>query len=277
MTYVYEVRKTKIRKERVILVPYEDLPNYQGFRSMYGYPANIAQHILAEGNTAGLSGVEVYSDLLLVDFDDKPELGHQMAEELRAYDWVKFDSGGRSIHLHVRINPMLGADVPYMQKEWMRKHFPGADLSIYKTAGIYRLAGTYHESNPGHCKEVIETNFTGKSLEIEQIERPIPLASRDYIPNEDLEGMLMHLMGRSVHQGTTGRNYHAFKISKVCKHLGLDPREAADFVGRWNRNCCVPPLPASGLEATIRSAYREVTLGQQMGYRQNNPTDSEAD
>lgn len=257
--YLYEVRGTKVRNGKVILVPYSDLHLYTGFRSVYGYGEEAIKHIKDTGSTAGLISAPVYSDLLLVDFDDQPEAAHAMAESLKEYDFVKFDSGGRSIHLHVRITPMVGPDVPSIQKEWVRKYYPLADLSIYRTSGMYRMAGTYHEKNAGRFKKVIDTNFTGKSLYIDKVEIPAPkYIDRERLSDEERELQLMFLLSKEIKQGTTGRNLHVFKISKVCMELGMNINEAVDLVASWNNERCYPSLSPSSIIPTVKSAYREV-------------------
>jgi hypothetical protein len=263
INYLYEVRSSKVRREKIQLVHYSELGEYQGFRSLYGYTPETAMQIVESNSTAGLTGAPVYSDLLLVDFDDKPELGHKMADELREYDWVKFNSGGRSIHLHVRIAPMFGPLVPALQKEWMAQHFPEADLSIYRTSGIYRLPGTRHEST-GRCKKVLETNITGKSLEL-KVTLPEKKVVFSAVEDQDLELMLFQLLGKEVNAGTTGRNYHVFKIAKVANKLGIPPQSAEHLVRSWNSQRCFPPLPTSSIDNTIKSAYREVNYGYNMG------------
>lgn len=257
--YLYEVRGTKIRQGKVKLIPYSELEYHRGFRSVYGYGQEAIEHIKATGGTAGLIGAPVYSDLLLVDFDDQPEAAHAMAESLRVYDWVKFDSGGRSIHLHIRITSMYGTDVPNIQKEWMRKNYPLADLSIYRTSGMYRMAGAYHENNPGKFKKVIETNFTGKSLVIEKVEIPAPVyVDRSRLTDEEREMQLMFLLSKVVDKGTTGRNLHVFKISKSCFDLGMTIDEAANLILSWNTQRCNPPLPHSSIIPTLKSAYKDI-------------------
>ncbi len=257
--YLYEVRGTKIRQGKVVLIPYSKLEYYTGFRSVYGYGEEAVEHIKSTGGTAGLIGAPVFSNLLLVDFDDQPEAANTMAESLRNYDWVKFDSGGRSIHLHIRITDMYGADVPSIQKEWVRKNYPLADLSIYRANGMYRMAGTYHENNPGRFKKIIETNFTGKSLIIDKVELPAPVyIDRERLTDEEREIQLLFLLAKTIDKGTTGRNLHVFKISKACFDLGMNINDTANLIASWNETRCNPPLPNSSIIPTLKSAYREV-------------------
>ena len=262
--YLYEVRTTKIRKAAIQLVPYSELSNYQGFRSMYGYTQETADLIMETKSTAGLDGAPVYSDLLLVDFDNNEDAAHAMADELRAYDWVKFDSGGRSIHLHIRINPMFGANVPHIQKLWMFQNFPKADLSIYKTAGIYRLANTIHEKNPGRAKKVLETNLVGNALELKLKDDIMPEPKKyTFIENSELTNILECLISIEVKEGTVGRNTHVFKIGRVCNELGLSPYDAIKLSTIWNEKMCIPSLPEASLISAIKSAYRG--KNEQMG------------
>ncbi len=257
---LYEVRSEKIRRGSPILVPYSELHNYSGFRSLYGYGPEAQEQIGALNSTADLSGMPVYSDLLLVDFDAKPQEGHSMAEALHLYDWVLFDSGGRSLHLHIRIEPMYGGNVPAIQKAWMAENFPEADLSIYRTAGIYRMAGTYHSG--GRIKRVLRMNETGNALKLIVTPRD-EYAGQNFetTGDADHELQLFLLVGREVPSGHTGRNYHAYKIAKVCKHLGMGPVEAEWFVACWNESRCLPPLPVTNIRATVKSAYRETHNG----------------
>jgi hypothetical protein len=179
-----------------------------------------------------------------------------MAEDLRAYNWDMFDSGGRSIHLHIQLHPMFGPDVPRMQKAWMKKNYPRADLSIYRTAGIYRLTGTYHEKNAGHSKTLLESNRPGEALKL-QVELPAPPPPSAYENHDtELEDALLYLMGRNVSSGTSGRNYHVFKMGRVCERMGMDIGSAFEYAARWNSQRCLPPLGPSSVISTIESAYK---------------------
>jgi hypothetical protein len=257
MDYLYEFRATKRRLEAVRLLPLDELRDRRGFRSLYGYGPEAVEHIRTTQSTSDMAGLPVASNVLFVDFDDRPDDAHRMADELRAYDWVKFDSGGRSIHLHIRIDSMYGGEVPQIQKTWMKEHFPTADMSIYRTSGIYRLTGTFHESNPGHCKHVIEVNQPDKALKIEVDRAKLPVWTPVVDkPDEELNEILMLLVTTYVDKGTTGRNYHAFKICKVCAKLGLNSYETIKIIERWNKQFCNPPLQAGSIESTIISVYR---------------------
>lgn len=167
MTYWVETRSTVRRTGKPMLVPLEEIYNRTGFRSVYSYEVTTKDEILAAGSTANLRGTRVYSDILFVDFDGtdstpfkKYLISHNIAFE-------QYDSGGRSAHFHIKIEPMLGVDVPARQKAWMKEHAPTADHSFYHPAGMYRLPRTYH-AKTSRQKVLLETH-TGQLLTIPEL------------------------------------------------------------------------------------------------------------
>lgn len=255
----YEHRTTKIRQGPPRLVTRDELDQRRGFRSVYGWPEAAANHVRTTGSSAGLKWFPVYSDDLLLDFDDQP------AAADRAVSWclasgVAFSawkSGGRSVHLHISIQSMLGQSVPFSQKQFVAATFPGADLAFYHAAGMYRLPGTAHEKNPGCYKELIE-RWDGIAWEIPMINQPMfrPSASGGSSRDPaDLDAILTHMLFKIVHEGE-GRNKHAFNMAKILKDLGHDYARALDVVEEWSTGFASPPIGRAELEATVRSAYR---------------------
>lgn len=259
MTYYYEHRPTKIRQGPPRLVTREELDQRRGFRSVYGWPEDAANHVRTTGSSAGLKWFPVYSDELLLDFDDAPEAAD------RAVSWALdsgvaysvWKSGGRSIHLHIKVQPMLGQSVPHSQKQFVAATFPGADLAFYHAAGMYRLPGTAHEKNPGCYKELIE-KWDGIAWPIPLINQPLfrPSASRGSQRDPaDLDAILTHMLFKTVHEGE-GRNKHAYNMAKLLKDLGHDYDRALEVVANWSDDFAVPPIDGTELSATVRSAYR---------------------
>lgn len=242
MKYYTEHRPTVKRMGAPKLICADEVNNYHGFRSMYLFPEELKNHIESTGSMAGLQTWSVSSDTLFVDFDDQPEAADQMIAAMQPYDFTAYHSGGRSIHLHVAIEPMTGSEVPYIQRSWMQKFYPLADHSIYKTAGIYRLPGTYHIKNPGKRKELIATNKTGKLLNIDKTELvDIKMPSYLYEDNiEDDKKWLDDLLCYPVYTGNQ-RN-KANNIIYVAKRLGKTKEDVLDLMILWNRTNCKPPL-----------------------------------
>ncbi len=247
--YKYEIRYHKRRFGAPILVPYSEVSNYTGFRSSYGYPPEVADKIANSFSTAGLGAVEVYSSSLLVDFDDCPEAALAMADMLSAYQYVLFDSGGRSLHLHIAIEPMLGTHVPHWQKMFVKSIAPQADLSIYKHTGIFRLPGTHHSN--GRVKHALKFN-AGAKLSIPEPAIPMPSPQQDLDEDQDL--VLMWLLDADGVEGE--RNKHVFQLARTCAKLGMPRHEAEELIAGWNQRKCHPPLQGMEMGLTINSGYR---------------------
>ena len=259
---LYELRGSKRRlSNQVRLVPKADLEGLVfGYRSLYGYDPETVELIRERNGTWGLAGQSVYSDDLLVDFDDQYEAAYEMEKTLSAYTYSMWNSGGRSIHFHIQIEPMYSEAVPYIQKAWMQENYPLADASIYKTSGMYRLPGTYHESNPGKRKTLLSTN-KGGLLQIkmpEGIEIPIPNTSFEVNPDnsEMLTRHLDNLLLKDIGNGE--RNSHTFKIAATCRDLGEPLPYAIALAHTWNRTMCRPPQAVGEVETTVYSAYRGI-------------------
>ena len=70
MTWYVEHRPQVRRVGRIRLVPIDQLDNKYGFRSVYAYDEATKDRIIEANSTRGLHGSELYSDVLLIDFDD---------------------------------------------------------------------------------------------------------------------------------------------------------------------------------------------------------------
>jgi len=257
MTQWYrELRRSVRRNGKVEVIPHEDIGNYAGFISLYAFNKTVADEILKANSTRELREAELYSETLYVDFDYQLEAAKDFALKMGKYSYSMFDSGNRSYHFHVAIEPMHGISTPVMQRNWIRKNFPEADSSIYITSGIYRLPGTWHEKNQGHRKTLIKTN-EGKKLKISYCE-PIRVATPREVGNashETLEIILGKLMNKDVHEGTTGRNLTAYKIFTILSDLNVSYDTALQQVAQWNNTHCHPPLTEQSMTSSAYSAY----------------------
>lgn len=255
MEYYTEHRPTVKRIGTPNLISASKINEYHGFRSMYLFPEELKNHIESTGSMANLQTWSVSSDTLFVDFDDQPEAADQMIAAMQPYNFEAYHSGGRSIHLHVEIESMTGCEVPYIQRKWMQKFYPLADHSIYKTAGIYRLPGTYHIKNPGQRKELLTTNTTGKQLKIDKTEL-IDLKMPSYLYEEaegDDKKWLDDLLSYPTYKGNQ-RN-KANSIIYVAKRLGKTKEDVVDLMVLWNRTMCQPPLGAHEILDNIERKY----------------------
>jgi hypothetical protein len=154
----FEFRSGKVRIGPPVYVTYGELQGLQGYQSQFGVPVAQARANTEAGQTKGAK-YAVYSDILLVDFDDCLDRANSFDARLRhgGIAFIRAVSGGRSDHFHIAIEPMFGPDVPYSCKLWVAANAPGADLSVYHRNGMFRLFGTRHEKT-GRIKELTGSN-----------------------------------------------------------------------------------------------------------------------
>lgn len=259
MNWKVEHRPQVRRLGKIRLTQPDTLTDCFGFRSVYAFPEDMVEYIIANNSTRGLHGCELYSDTLFLDFDDVPEAADAFEDYLITSNtlYEKYDSGNRSVHYHIPLaEPMIGPNVPQMQKLWVKKHAPEADISFYQPAGMYRLPGTYHPKNPGHCKRMLTSKTDGKRLFIEEMPEfkhiPMPMASVD-----DDAGEYYTILARLVtSEGSEGgRNSHIWKITKTCANLGFDAQRALAEASFWNQQKCSPSLPAEEIIQVVRGVY----------------------
>lgn len=247
--YYVEVRPELKRYGLPKLVPITDVANYTGFRSVYGYPEELAQLINERGSTRELVGRCVYSDKLFVDFDhgDGSDLLAWLYDE--QIEHSVWDTGNRGLHVHIMIEPMLDPLVPQSQQAWVREHIPGADLSFYIHGGIVRLPGTVHQKT-GRTKVKRQEIRSGRPLEIPLVDLPdTPV----YMPtSQQLASFYQHVL-RTKTEG--GRRQFAWHLATLAAAEGIDFTVAFRAIMWWNTRNCKPSLPESVITERCREAY----------------------
>lgn len=252
----YEHRSGLRRSGPPVLVTEADLENRTGFRSIYGFDDATKDIIQEQRGSYGLSGQKLFSSCLFIDIDSNDALAAEITRTLleKQIAFEKFHTGGRGWHFHIPITPMEGADVAYRQKRWVEHHFPGADLSLYKTSGIIRLPGTFHSKCVGQRKLLVESH-SGNILTIDL--KVLPPDTRglwstgeEYETEEILDCLLM----RRLREG--GRNNGIFTIAMLCGKVGYTHEQTKEIVTKYNENMVEPPVSEQELVTTVKSAYR---------------------
>lgn len=248
MSYWVEVRSSVKRNGKPRLVPLEEVSCLTGFRSVYAYDDKIAEQIREMGSTLGLRGSPVFSNVLLVDFDNTP--ADDLVQYLRS-NGIAFElyhSGGRSEHLHISIVPMYGPEVPYSQKEWIKKHAPTADISFYHPGGQFRLPRTFHEKNPGHRKELIAV-YEGKLLSIPTTVRKIHAIKLEDASAEDYSRLLITPAAEGH------RRPGLWLRATMAAELGIHFEDAVAHLLEWNNSYSNPPHQADVIYKQVQSAF----------------------
>lgn len=254
---LYEHRVSQRRSGRPSLVAQDDLHELRGFQSVFGFPQATADFIERTGRTAGLDKLPLFCDTLFLDFDDKPE------SEKAALDWLRqnecqyklYHTGGRGQHVHIPIRPIEGLSTLSSIKDFVEKTFPGADLSIYKTSGIYRLPGTFHEKYPGRRKELVALGGT-RLLEVPEVQPATPVlrySADSEGSQEDQTELAMALM-RRAEEGS--RNVVMYTLARRAREAGLDYFETMALAAQYNDLQICPPLDSKEVLTSIISAFR---------------------
>lgn len=246
-----EIRSRVQRSGPPRLVPLEEVGNYRGFRSIVAYPEPVANFIKQQGTTKGLRGVEVYADTLFMDFDntDPSEFEAFLLREGYAFD--KYDSGNRSDHYHIPLEPIQGPWVPTAMRNWVKRHAPNADISFYHWCGQYRLPGTFHYKKPGQYKRLV-AQATGKRLVLIEPERKTWVLPEKTSAREDFYAMLM----KSCPEGQ--RRPWVWRLATVGAEAGMSYAEVSEELLWWNQEMCVPPHEPDVIIKQIDSAFRRV-------------------
>ncbi len=247
-TYI-EISTTNKHGTPPVLIHREDIEGLTGFRSVYEYPVETCQWIRSNGGIAGLTAARmpVYADRLLMDFDNDEASAAKYIASLKAWNITHsvWNSGGRSIHIHVLTEPRLGPDVPYSQKSfverWGNDIGAMADTSFYHSSGLFRLPDTLHEST-GKPKILLEQHWGG-SLSYPMLESK----AKPYKAGDDISTLttVWRLLLTPVANG--GRRFHIYKIVTNASILGWDENKILDHLKEWNK-WQPPPLQLSEAE-----------------------------
>lgn len=241
MDYYVEISSTYRHNVPPYLVHVEDTEGLTGFRSVYQYPVKTCQWVMQNwsekygvfGSVNGMvaAGLPVATDRLFIDFDDDPESADKFIAWFRKHNISHsvWDSGGRSVHLHVVTKWACSPHLPYSQKRWLQELGEvlgaSADYSIYHAAGLFRLPDTVHEKT-GRKKEQIG-GLWGDVLDIPVIE---PAHERN---SEASLTSFWRMMLSPVPQG--GRHFHVYKLASNASKLGMPPEEVLEHLRHWNK------------------------------------------
>jgi len=249
-----EVRSGLRRSGQPKLVPLQDAHLFRGFRSVFGFPQQVAEIIQIQGGTQGLRGFDVYCDTIFMDFDkgDPVEFKALLRSEGIAHQ--EFFSGGRSTHLHIPLaEPICGPWVPNAVKQWTKQHAPDADVSFLNPSGMYRLAGTFHSKYPGQCKALLyEQDGQRISLQEPQTKSYMAIVRDEEVSEEILYAELMSK------KGAGGRSTQIWKIATIAGQLGKSEEEAMELLHFWNSHNALPPHNEDVLVTQLNSAYRRL-------------------
>jgi len=255
LTILYEHRRGKHRRDTPTLVPADALKTLHGFQSVFGYPPETAGWVKKHGSTKGMKHATVYCDTILVDYDDEPEVAEAAILYLRnhGHRFTVWDSGNRSVHLHVALEPIEGVWVPGAVKQWVRQYLRPSDLSFYHAAGMYRLPGTVHEKT-GRAK-VQTAEYQGNPVVIEYTKEAVTVSTHK--PTGDVTELRHRYQINLITPAGTGRRstHISCCLARDARALGLTLEQATADIQEWNRRFATPAHSPDTVAKKVRYEY----------------------
>lgn len=254
MAIFVEVRPTVKRAGPPILVPLAEVHKHTGFRTIVGYSSEVADMIREQGSTLNLKHLPVYADTMFMDFDGHDPVEFRTWLQASGLAYTEWDSGNRSFHYHIAMEPIEGTWVTAAMKAWTKQHAPTADVSFCHPAGMYRLPGTFHHKQPGRCKTLLHSQ-PGTCLRLERPALDLGLRFQLDEPTGTQEEFFRLLM-QAKNEGH--RAPHLFKLAITGAESGMSYEEVLEHMRWWNRFHASPPRDDLTIQSQCDSAFRRL-------------------
>lgn len=152
--YNWAIWKPKVVDADVRFVHVDDLPA-SGFASVYQFSEADARSMEAAGTYKSFKGT-VFSPVLKLDCDDTDTAARvEVRLHAMGVGFSKFSTGNRGFHYHVPREVAASHTLPALDKQFVTREFPGADVSFYHHVGMYRQVGAVHQKT-GRRKEMTD-------------------------------------------------------------------------------------------------------------------------
>lgn len=225
----------------------------EGFTSLYAVTQETAEAIVSEGTTRQFKGV-VWSPHLWLDFDkaDAAERAGSRLEEM-GLGFDAYTTGNRGLHFRLdrSVNTHPSHLLPAKDKQWVRKHFPDADASIYTHLHPFRLEGTRHEKS-GNRKERIH-HHVGNPIEVPALEEQA-FATVQHQGNGKSIFDNFKLMANTVPIHNGNRQYFLIRQLYALRESGVPADIALWWTSEWNKMLS-EPKEEHEIEKAVRSIY----------------------
>lgn len=225
-----------------------------GFGSLYLVSKKTAEAIKQAGTTKKFAGV-VWAGRLWLDIDS-----YEAAEKVEGrlqqmgLNYVAYDSGHRSAHFGILRRAAPSHLLPVQDKEWVRAHFPEADLSIYTHLHLFRLPGTPHLKTGR--KKVLVSRQPGAAL----VHRPYVGELGEARPSKSFYSLgtsvfeSRRIMSNSVPTTNGTRHPTLVKLAYALHDKGVPPEVARWWVAEVNK-LAEEPKEDWELDKLVQSIY----------------------
>lgn len=257
---LYELRNHQRRHGAVKLLTRAEAESMTGFISCYGFPKVTADLIKDQGGTFELAEMPLYVDRVVLDFDDHDD-DYQASVQYcikQGWSFVAYETGNRGYHIHIPVRPCTEVGVHLRVHNWVRSHFKGYDISLYKSSSVTRIPGTYH-SKTGRKMVQVACMLEDPSVElpdIRDVALPMPITAhlKEPVPHEDRETIFSLMLDKHVSRG--GRRNYAFKLVTCGLDAGVSPVDLQRLVEDWSIHKAHPMISSVEVSRIITSAQK---------------------
>jgi hypothetical protein len=226
------------------------------YRSWFGYTAQTAEIIRRQRSTAGLKGLPVWTDEVVLDIDSAEQVAPARDQLIRA--GVRFTewNARRGRHFHIPIRMMWGDWVVHSVRMWAFSILDPEqfDHSMINESGQIRAQFSVHDKDPSVIKFPIR-EYAGK---IPSIEFKQPPPKVEYHPIGELTADTEYDFMRQLEMTRTAgnRTMHLFIIARAGIRAGLGHTAVIEAAKMWNRRYARPSHPDRYVEDKITEVYR---------------------
>lgn len=236
----------------------------KGYCTLYHFNQLDSEAVTASGCSRGLGAFSVRSNVLMIDIDrDTPSEANKALSEalievrkLNAPTKVWF-SGKKGYHIGIRIEEMIGKDVPYSQHEFVKQLQIPYDESLYQHARLLSNEGRIHPDT-GKPKKLID------SFNLDKPRLFIPMVKDTSTKKEEVEtwsdvdelhiglARLMISIENGLPEGA--RHTTFWSISSQLHRAGLQENTILDLMINLN-NTLRNPKDEQEVERAVRQAF----------------------
>lgn len=233
--------------------PTSKLPK-EGFASLYAITSDSATAIVTEGTTKQFKGV-VWSPYLWIDFDSTEaaeRAGSRLEQMGLTFD--AYTTGNRGLHfrLYRSFDSRPSHLLPAKDKQWVREHFEGADLSIYTHLHPFRMEGTVHDKTGQRKSLVFE--HKGSSITVPALKEEAFTSAAASQPRGRSVFDNFKLMANTVPIHNGNRQYFLIRQLYALRESGVPADIALWWVQNWSLMLAEPKSDEE-LEKAVRSIY----------------------
>lgn len=250
--YAYWLFKFNVYDNSYFFVRSGEFPP-SGYCSLYAISAETMAS-LEDPSTSSYSGYKgtVWSPELVLDFDSFSE-GEAARRRLieMGLAFKMYESGGKGYHFYIPRPHAPSHRLPLIDKQWVAKVFPEADLSLYTHLHQLRVPGTIHDKT-GKRKQLIES-VDGEELLLADVQESLPESVSQKVTTNCDKSIFTNFYIQSLTVPVDEGDRHAvlMKLGLALRSLG----EPLEFIHRYLYHTNLlfsTPKPADELERLVR-------------------------